>query len=109
MLHMLFGFDGRIDRGKFWTGMVLIFVASIIGLGLIAIGHPGAIVPAVMVFIGAVWASLALYVKRLHDVGRSGWWVLVGLIPYIGGLILLVWLGFASGNYGENDYGPQPS
>ena len=105
LTHLLFRFDGRIDRGKFWTGMVLVFVAAAIGFGLFAIGNPATVAIAVVVFIGAVWMSLALYIKRLHDIGRSGWWVLVGFIPYVGSLILLVWLGLAAGNVGENEYG----
>lgn len=54
------------------------------------------------------WASLAIAVKRAHDRGRSGWFVLVGLIPIVGGLWLLVELGFLKGTDGDNAYGPDP-
>jgi uncharacterized membrane protein YhaH (DUF805 family) len=51
--------------------------------------------------------SLAVGVRRLHDTGRSGWWLLIGLIPLIGAIVLLVFF-FQDGQPGNNDYGPSP-
>jgi uncharacterized membrane protein YhaH (DUF805 family) len=51
--------------------------------------------------------SLSVMVRRLHDTGRSGWACLIGLVPFIGGLILFVWLCKGS-NLGENKYGENP-
>ena len=56
-----------------------------------------------------LWISLANYVKRWHDVGKSGWWVLICLIPCIGPLWQFVELGFSRGTYGPNHYGPDPT
>lgn len=50
---------------------------------------------------------LAAGVRRLHDTGRSGWWLLVSLVPIVGGIILLVLLASA-GEPGPNRYGPPP-
>lgn len=51
--------------------------------------------------------SLAVDVRRLHDLDRSGWWLLVGFIPLIGIFILLIWL-IGKGTAGDNNYGADP-
>jgi len=51
--------------------------------------------------------SLAVSVRRLHDTGRSGWWLLIGIIPLIGAIILIVWLA-QDGELGANRFGPNP-
>jgi Protein of unknown function (DUF805) len=57
-----------------------------------------AIIPAIMV-----------YIKRFHDRDKSGWWVLIALIPIIGALCILIELGFLPGTPGPNRFGPPPS
>jgi uncharacterized membrane protein YhaH (DUF805 family) len=54
------------------------------------------------------WPSLAIYVKRWHDRGKSGWWVLIVFVPIIGYLWLLIECGFLAGDDGPNEYGPDP-
>ena len=49
--------------------------------------------------------SLAVMVRRLHDTGRTGWWVLIGLIPFIGWIVLLIFALLDS--TGDNEYGPR--
>lgn len=51
--------------------------------------------------------SLGVTVRRLHDTGRSGFWVFLGLVPVVGGIILIVWEATA-GTPGPNQYGPDP-
>jgi len=51
--------------------------------------------------------SIAVSVRRLHDINRSGWWLLIGLIPIIGAIILLIFAATDS-QPGENQYGPNP-
>ena len=51
--------------------------------------------------------SLAVTARRLHDTNRSAWWILVNIIPYVGGLVLVV-LCVLSGTSGPNRYGPEP-
>ena len=50
--------------------------------------------------------AIIVYIKRFHDRDKSGWWVLIGLIPIIGALWLLVELGFLKGTDGPNRFGP---
>jgi uncharacterized membrane protein YhaH (DUF805 family) len=114
--HLLFEFDGRINRGKFWAGIGVSW-----GVGLIfaiAIGIVVAVGSSVMVTIGfllaivlqvvLIWMGLAISIKRWHDRGKSGWWVLITLIPLIGPIWALVETGFLEGDPGDNQYGPNP-
>jgi len=51
--------------------------------------------------------SLAVAVRRLHDSDRSGWWLLIALVPFIGGIILLIFM-IIGGTHGPNRFGPDP-
>ena len=53
-----------------------------------------------------LWSHFVINVKRWHDRDKSGWWVLIGLIPLIGAIWALVELGFLKGTYGKNRFGP---
>jgi uncharacterized membrane protein YhaH (DUF805 family) len=52
--------------------------------------------------------GLAISIKQWHDRGKSGWWVLIGLIPFIGAIWALIETGFLEGDPGDNQYGPNP-
>jgi uncharacterized membrane protein YhaH (DUF805 family) len=52
-----------------------------------------------------IWVGLAVQVKRWHDRNKSGWWVLVGFIPYIGGIWQIIECGCLRGTEGENRFG----
>ena len=64
--------------------------------------------PDDLVFLALLWPSLALQVKRWHDRDKSGWFVLVNLIPFIGWLWTLIECGFLDGTQGPNRFGPSP-
>lgn len=112
-------FSGRASRKEFWTfylinAAVVILVSAIYSPGLVH--HPmGMGVYSASAsnflfafFVVAVVPTLAVIVRRLHDTGRRGWWVLLGFVPVIGGLILLILLLFES-EAGDNRYGPMPT
>ena len=65
---------------------------------------------AVWTIVGvlAFWISLAVGVKRWHDRNKSGWWMLIILVPVIGSLWYLIECGFLKGTTGPNTYGPDP-
>jgi uncharacterized membrane protein YhaH (DUF805 family) len=114
--HLLFEFDGRINRGKFWAGIAAMWAISIalwILIG-IAVAINSSVIWIVFGFLGLVvyvamiWMGLAVSIKRWHDRGKSGWWVLIAFIPLIGGIWALVETGFLEGDPGDNEYGPNP-
>lgn len=57
--------------------------------------------------LAALIPGLAVSVRRLHDINKSGWWILISLVPCVGGLILLI-LDCIEGDPGDNQYGPNP-
>lgn len=60
-----------------------------------------------LIALATIVPSLAAVARRLHDINKSGWYYFIALIPFIGGIILLVWL-FTHGNRLENNYGTDP-
>lgn len=107
--QLLFQFDGRINRAKFWIGAVILYVAfGIIVALFISIDNGAARTVLGLLYVALIWPGLAVQIKRWHDRDKSGWWVLIGLIPIIGGLWALVETGFLEGTKGPNQYGPDP-
>ncbi len=101
-----FTFEGRASRAEFW-GFQLFYIGSLIAIiGIGAIGLPGADFLAVSVVLISLPAQISMQVRRLHDIGWSGFWLLLNFIPYIGGIVLLVAYCFA-GNLGPNEYGEE--
>ncbi|MDP2078283.1 MAG: DUF805 domain-containing protein [Sulfuricurvum sp.] len=92
----LFSFNGRINRMRYWLyfllSVAIIFPFVAIGKVIPLIGFGYAI------FFS--WASFALMVKRFHDLGKSGWFAIIGLIP-----LVYIILGFIEGTRGDNKYG----
>jgi uncharacterized membrane protein YhaH (DUF805 family) len=81
---LLFSFQGRINRAKYWlVALVSIVALIIIGVliaSLTTLGGAGAliaIVIGIVCYVGLVWAGLAVAIKRLHDRNKSGWWLLL--------------------------------
>lgn len=119
-MELFLSMNGRIGRGKFWLGvlgiMAAVFVLSfLLGLlGMMSVDENGMPVGAgywiailVMMAI-TIWPSICIYGKRFHDRDKSAWWMLIGLIPIIGGIWLLVECGLLQGTDGPNRFGPDP-
>ena len=102
------GFSGRARRSEYWWYTLFLFIVGFI-LGLI-IGITGNqnMNYLILVFELAVFLpTLSVSVRRLHDTGKSGWWVLLSLIPVIGSIILIIFYVMDS-EPGSNQYGPNP-
>jgi len=98
-------FEGRAGRGEYWFFTLFIIVTLIASLliGSLISEAAGAIISVVLMLVVFI-PSLAVAIRRLHDTDRSGWWYLIVLVPYIGGLVLLVFMALP-GTEGANDYG----
>ena len=120
MQSLLFSFQGRVNRAKFWLISLGVLIVEMILFGVLGGGAMmsgdtpslssfGAMgIVAVLVLMVAVWISLAVAVKRWHDRGKSGWWMLIAFVPVIGGLWYIVECGFLKGTTGANAYGSDP-
>jgi uncharacterized membrane protein YhaH (DUF805 family) len=105
VLSQYVGLTGRARRSEYWWWALAYLILVVIAVGLdSAIGTS---VVAPLVALAVLLPNLAVAVRRLHDTGRSGWWILLGLIPLVGGIILLVFY-VSDGNPGPNAYGPDP-
>lgn len=98
-------FEGRARRSEYWY-FTLFNVLIAIGLGLID-GVLDIAVLSTLYSLAVLIPSLAVAVRRLHDTGRSGWWLLIGLVPLIGAIVLLVFM-VGDSESGANQYGPSP-
>ncbi len=105
-------FSGRARREEYWMFQlfnILISFGLALTLGLLAmlIETPVIMVLIYVYFLGILIPSLAVTVRRLHDTEKSGWMILIGLIPLVGSIILLVFY-CTEGTKGSNQYGDDP-
>lgn len=97
-------FQGRAIRSEYWFFSLFYFIISMIS-SVIAGAADGALsVLPVVLLIALFVPSLAVSVRRLHDVDKSGWWVLIFLVPIIGFILMLVWF-CKRGTEGANRFG----
>ena len=102
-----FDFQGRTDRGDYWT-FFLIYVFFSVALGAFGeyVGKEGAILHGLF-FLAMALPNVGAAVRRLHDTDRTGWWFCLLVIPVVGAIALLVLL-LLDGTHGPNEYGPDP-
>jgi uncharacterized membrane protein YhaH (DUF805 family) len=128
MKEVFTSFEGRIGRQTFWLSSILLMILITVFGGIIVMlfgtkipqdemmqgyhmyysfGLVGGILMTILSFF-YLWAGIALSIKRWHDRNKSGWWILIGFVPLIGGLWVLIECGFLKGTDGPNNYGPDP-
>ena len=99
-------FSGRSRRQEYW---IFTLISTIISIALSVVdgiaGNPG-ILQGIYA-LAVVLPSLGVGIRRLHDTGRSAWWLLIVLIPILGWIALIVFYA-TDGEPGENRYGPNP-
>jgi uncharacterized membrane protein YhaH (DUF805 family) len=114
-------FSGRSCRREYWMFALLSIIVAAGSIILMAIGgglsETGDAAPGPLFWLGGaiimIWGlasiipSIAVQVRRFHDQDRSGWMVLLGFIPYVGGLIVLIFMCL-EGTRGPNRFGPDP-
>jgi uncharacterized membrane protein YhaH (DUF805 family) len=102
------GFWGRAPRSEYWFFALFMFGVSLAAIfidGMLGMAEGG------FFYFGSLLAlilpSLAVGIRRLHDLGRSGWWWLIAVIPFVGSIVLLIWF-CQRGTHGDNLYGADP-
>lgn len=106
-------FSTRSSRSEYWFWVLFILLVQI-GLGIVdalVFGsgmHEGGVgILGGLFALATIIPGIAVGVRRLHDIGRTGWWILIGLIPVIGVIVLIVFF-VKPGQPGSNAYGPNP-
>src|SRR5262245_18484351 len=115
-LGKFFTFAGRAPRSEYWFFYLFFLICVIAGavfdvlLGTATFDEDGDFEAGILAIVAVLilfFPQLSVSVRRLHDIGRSGWWLWLSLIPFVGPLVLLVW-NCSRGTEGENRFGPNP-
>lgn len=101
-------FNGRSSRSEYWWYALAMLILNVI-LTLIT-GHyeTASAVIGTIVGLALLLPGLGLAVRRMHDINKSGWWILINLIPVVGNIIFIIFACKDSDPY-PNQYGPVPN
>ena len=98
-------FSDRSARSAYWFWILFVLIADIVAIAIdAAIGMQ---IVSSLFGLAVLLPGLAVTVRRLHDLDRTGWWIFLGLIPLVGAIILLIWF-CSKGTDGPNRFGPDP-
>ena len=107
-------FTGRARRKEFWMYFLVVAIIEIVlSIILSILGLIGGVFVIIGSFITVLFGlaiiipTLALWMRRLHDTGKSGWWLLINIIPVVGSIVLLIF-ALLDSQPGDNKYGPNP-
>ena len=104
-------FSGRAQRAEYWYFALFNIIISVVLVGLDMLlgfgGDVGVGLLSGIYSLAVIIPGIAVAVRRLHDIERSGWWLLIGFIPLIGIIVLIIWF-VKDSQPGENTYGPNP-
>lgn len=99
-------FTGRARRKEFWMFVLINLIISVVlSFAEIALGGPG--IMSIIYSLAVLLPGIGVSIRRLHDTNRSGWWLLIGLIPLVGLIIMIIFM-VQDSQAGENQYGPNP-
>jgi uncharacterized membrane protein YhaH (DUF805 family) len=98
-------FDGRARRKEYWIFFLFnIVIAIVLNFVEAIVGGPGIL--GMLYALAVLLPGVGVSIRRLHDTGRSGWWLLICLIPPIG--LVIIYFMALEGEPGSNMYGPNP-
>lgn len=109
-------FSGRARRKEYWYCCLTLFILNMLMQVVSAISSVessssilvlGLSIVLLLAYMCLIIPNISLSIRRLHDIGKSGWYLLIGFIPLVGGIILLVWF-CREGETGPNKWGPDP-
>ncbi len=101
-----FDFEGRVRRQTFWHYILVYFVIIIVLAIVQSIVHLGTLLSG-LAGLALLLPNLGIAARRLHDTDRSAWWLLIGIVPVIGWLLLIYWYCLP-GTAGANQFGADP-
>ena len=101
LLEKYIDFSGRAPRSEYWWFVLFVAVVNVV------MGRFGTDLIAFVVSMALLIPSIAVAIRRFHDIGKSGWWFLTLLIPLLNLILILIWFT-RKGETGANAYGPDP-
>lgn len=101
-------FTGRASRSEFWWFQLFSFVLGMVVGFIFSFSENFELVMQCIVGLALLLPSLGLMVRRLHDIGKSGWWWFLSFIPLVGVIVLIVWF-CKNSDMAPNQYGPVPN
>lgn len=101
-------FNGRASRSEFWWFQLFAFILGIVIEIVFCWNQNVMSIASGLVGIALLLPNLGIAVRRLHDIGKSGWWIFISLIPIVGWILLIVWYCKDS-QMETNEYGPVPN
>jgi uncharacterized membrane protein YhaH (DUF805 family) len=105
VLSQYANFSGRARRSEYWWFVLFYVIVAVVASIIDTVLSGGILI--ILAALALILPSLAVGVRRLHDTGKSGWFILISLVPFIGSLILLIFMA-TDGNPETNQYGPSP-
>ncbi|CAG9611965.1 Inner membrane protein YhaI [Bacillus rhizoplanae] len=100
------GFQGRARRKEYWMFFLFNFIITIV-MEVLAAMSGVFLIFFLLYAVAIILPSLAVGARRLHDTGKSGWWQLLSLIPFVGGIVLIIFFCQDS-QKDDNKYGTNP-
>lgn len=102
-------FEGRANRPQYWYFVLTQFLAFFILelLCVIPFVNIIAFLALLVLGLGLIVPGIAVSVRRLHDTNKSGWWLLLCFVPFVGSIVILVFMCL-EGTKGANKYGDEP-
>jgi uncharacterized membrane protein YhaH (DUF805 family) len=98
-------FSSRACRSEYWYWILFIIIADVVAAIIDQV--LGMQLVTGLFGVATLIPNIAIAIRRLHDLDRTGWWILLGFIPLIGWIILLIWY-ITKGTDGPNLFGPDP-
>src|SRR4051794_32779705 len=97
-------FSGRSSRSAYWYWVLFALIVSVVATIIdLAIGSR---IVSLIASLALLLPGLAVGIRRLHDIGRSGWWILIALVPFVGFIVLIVF--YCQPSEGPNRFGERP-
>ena len=100
-------FSGRARRAEYWSFSLVNIIIGVITYFTLGLedGDPGVMVYGLYALVTFI-PGLAVTVRRLHDSGRSGWWILISIVPLVN--LVMLYFMLVNSQPGDNEYGPNP-
>ena len=100
-------FQGRAPRSELWWFLLFSLLLGAAVGAVAAVGETLSGILNLVVSIALLVPTIAVQMRRLHDTDRSGWWILIGLVPLVGAVVLIIFY-LQRGTGGDNRFGPDP-